>query len=338
MYNVEDPNASGFFTPGGELRQQDSREGFLTPAPAKSVFGAQSRAPTRAVSGGDYGLGRKGDLRAGETYYTTEMGEFVSEMDPELGEPKHIITEQVTFGRRVWVGIVWALTFWIPSFMLRYIGRMKRPDVRFAWREKLVLVFIIFMINATIVFYIVAFGRLLCPNFDKVWDAKNVGTHQGDNDFYVSIHGSVYDISNFWKQDHGKGVTREVMEDLRGRNLDMYFVPPLTRSCPGLVTEKYINVLANDTSLYQWNPSAAHVSGDLQPDTTIGLHDETWYEKKFLPKMKKYYKGDLVIKREAVKAGGEEDPTHYWFVLDNVVYDLTHYFYTADLKDRKSVV
>ena len=332
VYNVEDPNASGFFNPSGELHHQDSREGFLTPAPAKSVFGAQSRAPTRAVSGGDYGLGRKGDLRAGETYYTTEMGEFVSNLDPELGEPKAIVTGTVTFGRRVWVGIVWALTFWIPSFMLRYIGRMKRPDVRFAWREKLVLVWIIFMINAIIVFYIVAFGRLLCPNFDKVWDAKNVGTHQGDNDFYVSIHGSVYDISNFWKQDHGKGVNREVMEDLRGRNLDMYFVPPLYRACPGVVTKDYVYLEPNDTSMYQWNPSAQHVSGKRQADTTIGLHEENWYDKKFLPRMKEYYKGDLVIKREALKAGGEEDPAHYWFFLDNVAYDLQHYFHTAKLK------
>lgn len=39
-------------------------------------------------------------------------------------------------GRRAWVMLVWALTWWIPSITLKYLGRMKRPDVRLAWREK----------------------------------------------------------------------------------------------------------------------------------------------------------------------------------------------------------
>lgn len=39
-------------------------------------------------------------------------------------------------GRMIWVVIVWALTWWIPSITLKYLGRMKRPDVRMAWREK----------------------------------------------------------------------------------------------------------------------------------------------------------------------------------------------------------
>lgn len=39
-------------------------------------------------------------------------------------------------GRLIWVAIVWSLTWWIPSFCLTHVGRMKRPDVRMAWREK----------------------------------------------------------------------------------------------------------------------------------------------------------------------------------------------------------
>jgi chitin synthase len=39
-------------------------------------------------------------------------------------------------GRMFWVIIVWALTWWVPSFCLTHVGRMKRPDVRMAWREK----------------------------------------------------------------------------------------------------------------------------------------------------------------------------------------------------------
>jgi chitin synthase len=32
--------------------------------------------------------------------------------------------------------MVWGLTWWVPSVCLTYLGRMKRPDVRMAWREK----------------------------------------------------------------------------------------------------------------------------------------------------------------------------------------------------------
>lgn len=328
-----DPNASGFFNSQVDLRPQDSRDGFLAPenpGQAKSVFGAQSKAPTRNISGGDYGLGNKGDVRKGDIYYNTEMGEFVNSLDPELGTPKTIETKGQTFGRRVWVGFVWALTFWIPSFMLRYIGRMKRPDVRMAWREKFVLVFLIFLINGIIIFYIVVFGRLLCPNFDKVWDTKNVGTHQGDNDFWVSIHGKVYDISKFWKQDHGTvnmPVSREQMDPLRGLNLDGYFQPPLTVSCPGLVDDVTVSMQFNDSSKAEYS-YADHKSGPRNaPDPTSELNDITWYEKKFLPRMKEFYKGNLVWKRDLVKREGE-DNGRKWFIIDDVVYDLTDYFYT----------
>ncbi|KAJ8606454.1 hypothetical protein MRB53_040968 [Persea americana] len=98
-------------------------------------------------------------------------------------------TEKVSPSRQLWTRFVWALTFWIPSSMLRYLGRMKRADVRMAWREKVVIVFAIFFLNAFVVFYIIEFGRLLCPNYDKAWNAKELSYHDGDDDFWVSVRG-----------------------------------------------------------------------------------------------------------------------------------------------------
>jgi len=66
--------------------------------------------------------------------------------------------------RRWWLVVVWGLTGIIPSFFLRVIGRMKPPDIRLAWREKVAIFFLIFLLNVTVIFYIVEFGRLLCPN------------------------------------------------------------------------------------------------------------------------------------------------------------------------------
>ena len=41
--------------------------------------------------------------------------------------------------RRRWVALCWMLTFWLLTPLLTYVGRMKRMDVRQAWREKLAL-------------------------------------------------------------------------------------------------------------------------------------------------------------------------------------------------------
>lgn len=322
------PNASGFFVPPNDLTPQGSRDNLLPrqSTMGRSALGARSTAPSRIISNGDYGLGFKGDDMKGRGYYS-EMDEIIASMDPEMAEPKTITTEKVTPSRRIWVAVVWALTWWIPSFVLRYVGRMKRPDVRMAWREKIVLVFIIALINAIVIFWIVEFGRLLCPNSDKAWDQNQVATHQGDADFWVSIRGKVYDISKFWKLQHSDTViqtTKENMQPFAGMNLDEYFVPPLTVSCPGLVTDDTLTLLANTSVLY---PEGVHTSGPLQPYKNSKLHNINWYAQDFLPRIKEYYHGELVTKAGTVKADGQNN-NHPWFILNGKIYDLTDYFYT----------
>ncbi|MCJ1282234.1 hypothetical protein MMC26_001557 [Xylographa opegraphella] len=302
----------------------------------KSVMGgARSVAPTMTrtmnTMPGDYGLGAKGDDQNGAIAYD---GEYDGEFDPEMGEPKHITSQPITFTRRIWVATVWALTFWIPSFMLRYIGRMKRPDVRMAWREKLTLMFLIFLLNAIVVFYIVEFGLLLCPNFDKAWNSQDVSTHQGDNDFYVSIRGKVYDISKFWKLQHSDtpiATTSANMQPFAGMNLDEYFPVPLTVACQYLVSDPYVRLTPNNTVLY---PEGVHTSGPTwQPYTTSALYSINWYRDTFLPKIQEYYKGDLVWSQSNVTAQGQ-DQGRTWFILHGKIYDLTDYFSTLALENN----
>lgn len=98
-YSVQSPGlGSGFFGPqyGDNMTLAGSRDDILQRAHssatvgARSVYGARSLAPTamqtiRDVSGGDYGLGSKGDDRKdGVTYY--------KDLDPELGESKVVIS------------------------------------------------------------------------------------------------------------------------------------------------------------------------------------------------------------------------------------------------------
>jgi len=329
-----DPTASGFFPP---MAEQDP---FLQPHQSTATLGqnpmsaARSVAPTVArtlnTMPGDYGLGAKGDdKKGGITYYDDEQGQYINDMDPEIGEPKAVVSQPIPKSRRAWVAFVWALTFWIPSFVLRYVGRMKRPDIRFAWREKVVLFLLIFLLNGTVVFWIVEFGHLLCPNMDKAWNQKEVGYHTGDNDFWVSIHGAVYDISKFWKLPHSDmqpQTTTATMQPFAGLNLDEYFRPPLTRSCPHLVKDDYVELQSNDTTVI--NPTAKHTSGPrYQPDPNTALHSITWYEDRFVHKIKEFYKGDLVTTMSSFRDQGQNQGRQ-WVMVNGAIYDLTDYFYT----------
>ncbi|KAL9638731.1 MAG: hypothetical protein Q9164_001367 [Protoblastenia rupestris] len=305
---------------------------------AQSAMGAaKSIAPTAArtlnTMVGDYGLGAKGDEKRDQiTYYDDEIGQFTGGLDPELADPKSITSEPIDKSRRLWVAVVWAITFWIPSFVLRYIGRMKRPDVRMAWREKLVLVLLIFLLNGTVIFYIVLFGRLLCPNFDKAWNQKEVGYHQGESDFWVSLHGKVYDITKFAKVSHGDIppiADKAAMEPFAGMNLDEYFPVPLSTGCRYLVDSDIPELTSNNTPTYS---NGMHKSGPrYQPNNATKMHDIRWYDQEFLPKIKEYYKGDLVTSTKSISSQASNSDRR-WVILNGKVYDLTDYYHTKELK------
>lgn len=60
----------------------------------------------------------------------------------------------VSGSRKRWMFLVWVLTFWIPDFLIRMVGRMKRKDVRIAWREKLAINMLIWLSCVFVGFFI----------------------------------------------------------------------------------------------------------------------------------------------------------------------------------------
>ena len=214
--------------------------------------------------------------------------------------------------RRWWLWMVWLTTWWMPDFLLRIIGRMKRPDIRLAWREKVTIFFLIFMFNAIVIFYIVEFGRLLCPNFDKAWGANEVAQHQGSNDYWVSIQGSVYDVSNFINGDHSNGYfgiasnSPDVLSALAGTDLTYYFPPPLVAGCSGLVTDA--NLFLTPKNFTELEPLAMHVSGKLQTQAP-DMETNSWYPDTFMAKMKTMRKGPLVLTKGYIASAAADTDT-----------------------------
>lgn len=172
-----------------------------------------------------------------------------------------------TRARRWWVRFVWLCTWWIPSFLLTHLGGMRRSDIRMAWREKVTICLLIFGICATVIFYIVVFGKLICPEFDRAWNSDELLGHDTDNDFWVSISGSVYDITTFWKGDHSvpsEPMTPDIVLPYAGTDMSNYFPPPLELACAGLVTSNLLEMRYANASTVPQPTYAVHTSGALQ--------------------------------------------------------------------------
>ncbi|KAI0940344.1 hypothetical protein AcV5_001478 [Taiwanofungus camphoratus] len=237
--------------------------------------------------------------------------------------------------RRYWLFVVWATTFWAPSWCLTKMGRMKRPDIRLAWREKVTIFALIILFNGFVVFYIVEFGRLLCPNYNKAWNLHEVGEHTGSNDFYVAVQGKVYDVSNFVGGDHSDinnipSNDQDTLSELAGQDMTDYFPPPLALACPGLVSDTSLKLTYKNFT--PANAEAVHWSGANQQNQGTALDSENWYTSVFLPKMRGFYKGALVYTKGDIESQADnQDDQRLWAIWDKDVYDLTDYLNTVSI-------
>ncbi|KAH9939246.1 chitin synthase [Epithele typhae] len=237
--------------------------------------------------------------------------------------------------RRYWLFVVRLTTWWIPAFMLAKIGRMKRPDIQLAWREKITIFWLIFIFNGIVIFYIVAFGKLLCPDFDKAWSLNEVAQHTTDNNWWVTVQGEVYDLSNFIHGQHSdvanlKSNTDDVLDELVGQDLTGYFPIPLYLGCSDLVTDTTLSLTpANFTPLVS---QAMHKSGPQATLNSAKLKTNDWYTATFLPKMQNYQKGPLVYTKSAIKsAAGDTDNQRFWATYNDNIYDLSDYINSQSL-------
>ena len=127
-----------FFSPErGQAPYRSSRLGIPAPyisasANESDVWDSDKQPPSAQLHPNYNSHTKELDLEAAAALATGGR-EGVKEVE-EKG--MHVENIPASRGRRFWVFIVWACTWWIPTFALTYVGRMKRPDVRMAWREK----------------------------------------------------------------------------------------------------------------------------------------------------------------------------------------------------------
>lgn len=317
-------------------RPSDVTNPFNTPG--------QDKSSLYGDAGGMLGVaGAAGAGAAGWNEWDKQEARAYGDVAPVLAEkaalPRGIdaIEEVETSAiRRWWVRFVWLFTFWIPSPCLSWIGGMKRPDVQMAWREKVTICGLIFLSCATVLFYILAFGKIICPNQNKAWNAQQLSTHAGSDDYYVAVAGKVYDLTKFYKSQHSDIANLQVdsttMLQLAGQDLTPYFPVPLTLGCPTLVTDESFDLTLN-SNLTAIITQAVHTSGSQQADQSSRLASDTWYTSRFLPFMQQYLKGDYVYSKKSV---ANDSSWRNWAIVDSKVYDLTNYLNTVQTSTQDS--
>ncbi|KAI0677685.1 chitin synthase [Trametes maxima] len=289
-------------------------------------------APETPAYGDADGWGSEWDKKGGAT---PPDAASTKEADIVAKAPNTVEEVPTSRSRRNWLYVVWATTWWIPSFILSKVGRMKRPDIQLAWREKVTIFWLIFLFNAIVIFYIIEFGRLLCPDFDKVWSVNEVNQHTGDDDFWVTIQGTVYDVSNFIHGQHSDVQNlasngADTLSIVAGQDLTEYFPPPVVLACQGLVTNAA--VVLTPANFTPQAPQAMHKSGAQSPYQNSKLQNSDWYTNTFLPKIRQFRKGPLVWERNNVKAqASDPDSQRMWAIYEDSVFDLSDYIYTQSI-------
>jgi len=296
LLKLNDP-AQGGYAAGGLLTPNFGQRSLNPGGPGTDEAGAWSDWDKKSP-GGPFSPTGDGE-RGFDPPHSAKVDLVVKEA------PNAVEEVPTTRSRRWWLWIVWLTTWFMPNFVLRHVGRMKRPDVQLAWREKITIFWLIFLLNAVVIFYIIEFGRLLCPGFDKAWSNKEVAQHQGSNDFWVSVQGTVYDVSNFVWGDHSDianlpSNAPDSLDVLAGSDMTQYFPPPLMLACPDLVTDN--NMALTPKNFTPLAPLAMHKSGSDASGGSSALGNDNWYTAQFLPKMKGYKKGPLVWDWKEIKA------------------------------------
>ncbi|CAO3591285.1 unnamed protein product [Absidia cylindrospora] len=246
-------------------------------------------------------------------------GEAAEVEEPEQEKPSGV--------RRHWVNFVWFMTWWIPSKFLLWCGRMKRSDVRLAWREKVTLVMLIFLLSGAMIWFLVFFGSIVCPHQD-VYSMNELQEHGDKNNAYVTIRGEVFDLTSFaphhWASDV---IPSGSILSYGGTDATALFPVQVSALCEGVdgTVSDYVN--------FDYNANLTDSNAKYH-DFRISNSDyrPQWYFDQMMYLRKNYklgtmgYTPDDVNKQgtSAVTVNGITTPRS-WAILNGSVYDVTSY-------------
>ena len=251
----------------------------------------------------------------------------------EKGNEKQLVEvdDVVTSGaRKFWLTIVYAMTWLIPDFMIKWVGRMPRQDVRTAWREKLAINMIIWWSCAFVVFFIIVFPQLICPR-QNVFSASELASHDGKDGHsaYIAIRGNVFDLGAFIPNHYPRNIIQpQALEKYAGVDATGLFPVQVSALCPGKngkidpsITSDYTptnitgsaNVISSDDLNAQYH-DFRYFTNDSRPD---------WFQEQMMYLRANFKKGYVGYTHSYVGQLGSK--SSYIGILNGRIYDFTDY-------------
>jgi len=277
---------------------------------------------------------RDGNVLPAEKQEEEEEEESSSEEEEE--------PEKTSLARKQWVCFTWSVTWCYCPFCLSWCGGMKIKEIQMAWREKVALCIIIGLLSASIIFYIVGLGQIICPK-QNVMTREELKKYDDIDKAYVGLHGRYLDITEFLKKPSHiiyKKDTDNFYEYI-GNDLTYMFYSPL--DLWGVSYCKGVGASPRDSNL-EWD----YIYGDKESTTKRKQYEkntESGYTylhrvnnpnddnrgQSNLPKdyvhylIKEYFKGYLVTSRDSIKPGSSNEMNVKYVVIYDNVYDITSY-------------
>ena len=235
-----------------------------TPSPGAFIYGDETK-------NGGYFNSKEIDSRSEAGASAFNSGDMfrnfeTREQMAEKGNKKRMeeVDEvSVSGSRKRWLFLVYAITFYIPDLFIKWFGRMKRKDIRIAWREKLAINLLIWFSCLFVVFFIVVFPQLICPR-QHVFSADELSQHNGKNNHgsYVAMRGEVFDLGAFMPNHYPSIIPQASLKKYAGLDATALFPVQVSSLCDGVDG-------SIDPSV-QLNYAPSNVSGSAP---VIGLND-----------------------------------------------------------------
>ncbi|KAK3324145.1 glycosyltransferase family 2 protein [Cercophora scortea] len=231
--------------------------------------------------------------------------------------------------RKRWIFIVYLLTWFVPDFLVRLLGRMPRKDVRMAWREKLAINIIIWFSILAAAFFMVVFPMLICPK-QYVLSPAELTTYNGidGNAAYAAIRGEVFDIGAFSIRHYPPYLPTKQITQYGGLDITSLFPVQVSALCSG-VNGVIDDSVTLDYRLVNVTGSAAVIN---KQDLNSKYHDFRSFKKDKRPQ---WFQEQLIMLRSSYKKGNiGYSPEYVWTlaqqqnaiaILNGKIYDLTTY-------------
>ncbi|EJT78647.1 hypothetical protein GGTG_03746 [Gaeumannomyces tritici R3-111a-1] len=231
--------------------------------------------------------------------------------------------------RKRWVFVTYMLTFWVPDFLIRWMGKMPRKDVRMAWREKLAINIIIWSSCLVAIFFVIFFPMLVCPT-QNVFSGTELSAMDGKNGkgAYAAIRGQVFDIGTFAPRHYPSYVSTKTILDYAGMDISGLFPIQVSALCAGragsidpAVPLDYKDSNQTESPLLISKVDRNSKYHDFRFSTNDSRPD--WFAQQMVMLKSSYKKGNIGYSAQYVKTLANKQQSIA--ILNNRVYDMTKY-------------